>query len=85
MQNLGQVPQPTAPWRIYMFRVHCVVTQRWMKVRVPYAYFWHGSEEYGRPEVEGGTLVPPSNPARLPPGTPIPGDAGVEDLEDYVG
>jgi hypothetical protein len=68
--NLGLHPQPTAPWRPLIFRVHCIVTKRWMKIRVPYAWFWKGSKEYGDPEVESGTIAdaspkPPSLPDHL--------------------
>ena len=56
MMQLGRPPQPTAPWRPLVFRVHCVVTQRWMKLRVPFAWFWYGDSEYGTPEVEAGTI-----------------------------
>lgn len=91
--HLGQVPQPNAPWRPYVLRVHCVVTEKWMKARVPYAYFWHGDKSYGVPEVEFGVIrknnPQPSGP-RIPPGLPVPGmseeelDMDDED-EDYAG
>jgi hypothetical protein len=61
-----------------MFRVHCLVTQRWMKIRVPFAWFWAGDPEYGTPEVESGTIaasgdpVPPTVGPRLPRGEPPP-------------
>ena len=55
--NLGRHPQPTAPWRPLIFRVHCVVTERWMKIRVPFAWFWFGEPDYGTPEVESGTIA----------------------------
>ena len=57
MMKLGMVPQPTAPWRPYVFRVHCLVSMRWMKIRVPFAWFWWGSDEYGTPEVEMGEIA----------------------------
>lgn len=55
--NLGKHPNPTAPWRPLIFRVHCVVTERWMKIRVPFAWYWFGETEYGTPEVESGTIA----------------------------
>lgn len=55
--QLGRHPNPTAPWRPLLFRVHCLVTQRWMKIRVPFAWFWYGETEYGTPEVESGTIA----------------------------
>ena len=57
LQNLGIHPQPTEPWRPYIFRVHCLVTMRWMKIRVPFAWFWYGSQEFGTPEVEMGEIA----------------------------
>lgn len=89
---LGQPPQPTAPWRVYIFRVHCIVTQRWMKIRVPFAWFWYGDDEFGNPEVESGTIAasnpqPPAHLApRLPVGTPLANDVGQlteQELEPY--
>jgi hypothetical protein len=65
--RLGNYPDATAPWRHYVFRVHCVVTGRWMKIRVPFAYFWWGSKDYGMPEVEVGEIMN-SNPT--PPEIP---------------
>lgn len=91
--NLGKHPQPTAPWRPLTFRVHCLVTQRWMKIRVPFNWFWFGDNDYGTPEVESGTIAAsnPTPPAiagpRLPPGVPAPLDAGPlpeEELEPYI-
>ncbi|AZS06613.1 hypothetical protein SEA_JACOREN57_47 [Mycobacterium phage JacoRen57] len=85
---LGIPPQPTAPWRPYIFRVHCVVTRRWMKLRVPFAWYWFGDQNYGVPEVETGTIAdskptpPPNLAPRLPPGTPLPGDAPPVKEED---
>lgn len=65
--NLGRHPQPTAPWRPLIFRVHCVVTERWMKIRVPFAWFWFGETDYGTPEVESGTIAStqPKPPAEV--------------------
>lgn len=63
--KLGLQPQPTAPWRPYMFRVYCLITERWMKIRVPFAYYWYGSKEYGTPEVEVGSIM--NNPNPKPP------------------
>lgn len=89
--NLGRQPQPTAPWRTYIFRVHCVVTQRWMKIRIPFAWFWFGETEYGQPEVESGTIAS-SNPtppaaalrrAQLPPMTNDGGELPEEELVPY--
>ena len=66
LQNLGIHPQPTEPWRPYIFRVHCLVTMRWMKVRVPFAWFWYGSQEFGTPEVEMGEIARQPQMATLP-------------------
>ena len=82
--KLGIPPQPTAPWRPYIFRVHCVVTQRWMKIRVPFAWFWYGEAEYGNPEVESGTIAS-TNPT--PPNVrrvPLANDGGQLREEDLV-
>lgn len=57
LMGLGVPPQPTAPWRIYIFRVHCLITQRWMKIRVPFEWYWYGDKSYGDPEVEAGTIA----------------------------
>lgn len=80
---LGKPPQPTADWRPYIFRVHCLVTQRWMKIRVPFAWYWYGDTEFGTPEVEAGTIASPGAPQapasmgpRMPVGMPAPLDAG---------
>ena len=70
------------------FRVHCVVTQRWMKIRVPFAWFWYGEDEYGNPEVEAGTIgtgtpqPPVVQGPRLPSGEPPPLDGGMTRIED---
>ena len=90
--SLGIPPQPTAPWRPLIFKVHCIVTQRWMKIRVPFNWFWFGDAEYGTPEVESGTIAaanptPPAIGPRLPAGTPLPNDGPTlsdTDLEPYV-
>ena len=55
--QLGQPPNPTASWRPYIFRVFCLVTKRWMKVRVPFAWFWYGEDNWGSPEIEAGTIA----------------------------
>lgn len=89
--QLGIPPQPTAPWRPLIFKVHCIVTQRWMKIRVPFAWFWYGEIEYGTPEVESGTIAaanpqPPALGPRLPAGTPLPDDGPQqteEELQPY--
>lgn len=91
--QLGIPPQPTAPWRPLIFRVHCVVTQRWMKIRVPFAWFWFGETDYGQPEVETGTIAS-SNPTppkslleRAMASVPLTNDGGEvpeEELEPYV-
>lgn len=88
--SLGRQPQPTAPWRHYIFRVHCIVTQRWMKIRVPFAWFWYGESEYGQPEVESGTIAS-SNPqppaaalARRAVRVPMANDGGALPEEELV-
>lgn len=51
-----------------------------MKIRVPFAWFWFGEDQYGTPEVESGTIAssnptpPPQALARaaaMPPGPPL--------------
>ena len=93
LMSIGRGPNPTAPWRIYIFKVHCVVQARWMKIRVPHAWFWEGSTEYGEPEVEMGTIAnlpdadiprPAVGPGpRLPNTMKLPGmkELGLEELE----
>lgn len=87
--QLGIPPQPTAPWRIMIFKVHCLVTQRWMKIRIPFAWFWYGEVEYGTPEVESGTIAasnptPPAIGPRLPAGTPLPDDGPQQTEEELA-
>lgn len=85
--NLGKHPQPTEGWRPLIFRVHCVVTQRWMKIRVPFGWFWHGDTSFGTPEVESGTIAAanPTPPAqlgpRLPRGEMLPGETQLSEDE----
>ena len=68
-----------------------------MKIRVPFAWYWFGEDQYGTPEVESGTIAstnprPPRavDPGRYPPGTPVPHDAGpipeerLRQLEDQL-
>ena len=93
LMSIGKGPNPTAPWRTYIFKVHCVVTARWMKIRVPWAWFWEGSKEYGEPEVEMGTIAnlpdadAPRHPIgpgpRMPNTMKLPGmrELGLEELE----
>jgi len=55
-----------------------------MKIRVPYGWFWQGTDEYGEPEVEAGTIaslpnadgvpdVPVGQGPRAPRGMSVPG------------
>ena len=93
LMSIGRSPNPNAPWRVYIFKVHCMVQARWMKIRVPHAWFWEGSHEYGTPEVEMGTIaglpdadIPraPVGPGpRLPNTMKLPGmrELGLEELE----
>lgn len=62
-----------------------------MKIRVPFAWFWYGEQEYGTPEVESGTIAaanptPPAVGPRIPGNTPLPNDGPTmseEQLEPY--
>ena len=88
LMSIGKGPNPIAPWRTYIFKVHCVVTARWMKIRVPWAWFWEGSKEYGEPEVEMGTIanLPDADAPRHPigPGPRMPNTMklpGMQELE----
>lgn len=63
-----------------------------MKIRVPFAWFWYGDNEYGTPEVESGTIAsanpnpkpPPQALNRYPPGMPAPLHAGEVEEEELV-
>lgn len=94
LQKAQKTTDHTSPWRQYTFRVHCLVTARWMKITVPQGWFWTGTADYGKPEVQAGTIsglpdapnVAPVRVAgpRMPRGMGMPGmtEMDIADLMD---